>query len=171
MVTPGAKKKQPQMRQRQLTGEQKEFILNSLACRQAYWEIQEEFFEEFGVKCPAKQVIAGYKQRYAEEIERRRAAWAKDLKSSGLPFVRQEERIKRYGRFVNIEMRRRRYKDAASHLRAIAEETGDLKHTTDVNLNDVTPRSAEQSVSRLADITTTIIGGAAEGDAESTGGD
>jgi len=107
--------------------EEKQFILDCLACGYAYWEIQEEFVEEFDRKAPCMSAISGYRHRYTDEIERRRALFIDDLKESGLPYVRQCERVKRYGRFAKIEMRRKRYESAAVHLERIAKETGDIK--------------------------------------------
>lgn len=153
------------MRERIYTLEQKEFILDCLACGYPYWEIQEEFEEEFRRKAPVVGTIAGYKERHTEEIEKRREEWRKDLKSSGLPYILQAERVKRYSRFAKIETRRKRYKEAREHLHEIALEVGDLKekreHSGTIGLENI---SAEQRIDRLAELAEQIAGRSAPGD-------
>jgi len=129
--------------ERRLDPEQQEFVLDCLACRMSYNEIRDYLDEEFGIKGIARSAITYYKRHYAEDIARRRADWHKNLKLSNLPFVAQCERIGRYGRFAKIEMNRKRYKDAADHMRRIAEETGDLKVTENVNHGVQDSSSAE----------------------------
>lgn len=122
-----------------LTPEQKEFILNALVLRWPYAVIKEEFETQFGRKAPTPSVVSQYGTRYAEEIERRRAEWRADLKSSGILFVQQYERVGEYSRYARIEARRKRYKAAREHMHEIALETGDLKERREITGKDGKP--------------------------------
>ena len=114
------------MRIRRLSMEQKEFLLDSLAASEAYGRIQSELEFQLGVTAPSKPTISGYARRYAQEIERRRALWRENLRLSGLPYIHKYERVSHYGMFAKLEIRRRRFGRARLHMRAIAEEMGDL---------------------------------------------
>jgi len=128
---------------RKLNDEQREFVLNCLACRMRLMDVVEYLLAEFGVKVEHTN-ISYYKREYAEEIDKRRQVYLKDIKSLSLPFVQQAERLAAYGRMATIELNRKRYKDARECMRAIAEETGDLKQTRDVNV-----RAADRPTSDL----------------------
>ncbi len=116
----------------ELAPEQKEFILDGLACGWPYSVLKEEFEETFGRKLPTPQAISAYRGRYRDEIARRREAWKADLKSAGIPFVHSFERVSEYSRFARIEIRRKRYKEAREHMHEIALETGDLKERREI---------------------------------------
>ena len=134
----GERKRRVRFTASTLRVEEKEWLLTALACNLAYFELQQEFRELFDRDAPRPNTISGYKARHAEEIAARRARFVENIRGSGLPYVLQCDRIQRYGRFVRLETKRKRYTDAAKHLRAIAEEVGDLKQNVD--FNDVTKR-------------------------------
>lgn len=155
--TTGKRRRHRKAMPKGLTDEQKNFILRCLACGFSYSVMVEEFALAFERKLPVKSVISGYRTRYKAEIERMRDEWEDDLKSSGIPFARKLERVAALSRYAGIEDRRKRYSEAARHLRAIAEEIGDLKqahdHSGTINIDDL---SAEQRLDRLAAIAAQI---------------
>jgi len=122
-----------------LTEEQKEHIIDCLACRMPTWQIIEDFEARFDRKAPSRQTIRDYRERYAEEILRRRETWRQNVTEAGIPFVLQFERIRQYSHFAMIELRRRRYEEARKHMHEIALELGDLKERRELTGRDGGP--------------------------------
>jgi len=144
-----------------LTDEQRELVLNCLACRMAGQRIIEYLQAEFGVtvKHPA---ICYYKRVYAAEIAARRERYLAESKVINLPFVAQADRLAEYSRHVSIELRRGRLREAREALRSIAEETGELRQTRDVNIN-----ASQRTTAELLEIVRGALGGT---DADTAGG-
>lgn len=127
---------------RKLSDEHREIVLNCLACRMRLQRIIEYLRDEYGVDV-RQASISYYKRAYAGEIADRRRRHLENVTSLDLPFIQQADRLAEYSRQASIELNRSRLKESRECMRAIAEETGDLKQTNNVIFNPAEKSSAE----------------------------
>lgn len=134
------------------TQEQKEWILVRLSLRWPGTIINEAFQVEFETdRKLSPQLLDVYRKTHAARIAEIAEAQNRDLVNSGIPFVRQRERVAEYARIAQLERKRKRHKDERDTLKAIAEEMGDLRTNATVTITPVDPAGAVEG--HLAEIT------------------
>lgn len=110
-----------------LNSEQREFVIECLACGMTDQQVADWLRDRFGVRISRQAICRFRKTRAnARRIALRRAEVFDQLESSKLPFVKKYQRVAHYSMFAASYINKGNYQMAARNLRAIALEMGHI---------------------------------------------